>query len=236
MHSQGGMSTQPTQGEGGGSAQQPHGSSQAYSTTQGGSPGVALEIATSDAGTIRTLAKAMVCLARTGEELMVEATRDKVSFRAINSAKTGFLMVDMASTAFDIFAPAGETYHCKVNSKSLQLAFKSSLKNLQQMEMVFDHDASIARVTMTLRTGAQKCYSVSFIEGDIMSVGFSKDQCTHNVRSRPQGLSDVLQNMHKDELKIQFARDMVAVRGALPPSRLVLSRFVAPRLGLAGTG
>ena len=209
-YSQGAMSTAPTMQP---DASQPaHGSgSSAYSMSQGGSPGVALELVTSDAGTIRTLAKAMVCLARTGEELMVETTRDKVSFRAINSAKTGFLMVDMAATAFDIFAPAGETYHCKLSCRSLQLAFKS-LKNIRQMEMIFDHDASMAKVTMILSTGAQKVYSVSFIEGDIMSVGFSKDQCMHNVRSRPQGLADVLQNMHKDELKVQFGADQVAVR------------------------
>ena len=173
---------------------------------------MALELVTSDAGTIRTLAKAMVCLAKTGEELMVEATREKVSFRAINSAKTGFLMVDMAATAFDSFAPAGETYHCKVSGRSLQLAFKS-LKNLRQMQMIFDHDASMAKVKMTLRSGIEKVYSVCFIEGDIMSVGFSKDQCAHNVRARPQGLSDVLQNMHKDELKVQFGPDTVAVHG-----------------------
>ena len=202
-------STAPTQQS---QDQQQQGSG-AYSTQTMGSPGVALELATSDQGTIGTLAKAMVCLARTGEELMVEATRDKVSFRAINSAKTGFASINMAASAFDIFAAAGETYHCKVSGKSLQLAFKASLKNVRQMEMVFDHDASAARVTMSLSTGCQKCFSVPFIEGDIMSVGFSKDQCTHKVRSRPMALADVLQNMHKDELKIQFGRDVVQVHG-----------------------
>ena len=52
---------------------------------QGGAPpasqsqsGIALRMATSDQGVIKTMAKAMVCLARTGEEMMVEATDQKV--------------------------------------------------------------------------------------------------------------------------------------------------------------
>ena len=47
-------------------------------------------------------------------------------------AKTGFLMLDVGASCFETFAAAGPTYHCKLNGKSLQLAFKS-LKNVERV-------------------------------------------------------------------------------------------------------
>ena len=66
---------------------------------QGGAPpasqsqsGIALRMATSDQGVIKTMAKAMVCLARTGEEMMVEATDQKVrAIIALHIVASGLL-------------------------------------------------------------------------------------------------------------------------------------------------
>jgi hypothetical protein len=57
----------------------------------------------------------------------------------------------------------------------------------------------------------RKSFRIAFIEGDIMSVGFSKDQCTHIVRARPNMLTDVTQTMKKEELRVLFTNDIVEV-------------------------
>jgi len=132
-------------------------------------------------------------------------------------AKTGFLMLDVGASCFETFAAAGPTYHCKLNGKSLQLAFKS-LKNVERVGLVFDHDEAKCIVTMTMKSSAQKSFTVCFIEGDIMSVGYSKDQCTHSLRARPNGLADVVQNVHNEELKVEFHAEDVTVRRR-PPLR-----------------
>ena len=125
-------------------------------------------------------------------------------------------MLDVGASCFETFAAAGPTYHCKLNGKSLQLAFKS-LKNVERVGLVFDHDEAKCIVTMTMKSSAQKSFTVCFIEGDIMSVGYSKDQCTHSLRARPNGLADVVQNVHNEELKVEFHAEDVTVRRRPPP-------------------
>ena len=127
-------------------------------------------------------------------------------------------MLDVGASCFETFAAAGPTYHCKLNGKSLQLAFKS-LKNVERVGLVFDHDEAKCIVTMTMKSSAQKSFTVCFIEGDIMSVGYSKDQCTHSLRARPNGLADVVQNVHNEELKVEFHAEDVTVRRPPPPPR-----------------
>jgi hypothetical protein len=165
----------------------------------------------SDAQNVRALAKASSSLKATGEDLMVEVTESQLSFRAINPAKTAFQLLDIKSTFFSSYEPQQETYHCKINAKDFATAFAAP-KNIRELSLVFDHDASELIVTMTLHTEVQKSFRLPFIEGDIMSVGFSKDQCTHIVRSRPNLLADVLRTMRTDELRVMFTNDQVEVR------------------------
>ena len=136
-------------------------------------------------------------------------------------------MLDVGASCFETFAAAGPTYHCKLNGKSLQLAFKS-LKNVERVGLVFDHDEAKCIVTMTMKSSAQKSFTVCFIEGDIMSVGYSKDQCTHSLRARPNGLADVVQNVHNEELKVEFHAEDVTVRRRPPPAAAPGLRLTRP--------
>eukprot|EP01047_Picozoa_sp_COSAG01_P020531 COSAG01_NODE_1170_length_11406_cov_17.917662_10_plen_269_part_00 len=67
------------------------------------------------------------------------------------------------------------------------------------------------RLQLFAAVQVRKSFRIAFIEGDIMSVGFSKDQCTHIVRARPNMLTDVTQTMKKEELRAIFTNDIVEV-------------------------
>eukprot|EP01048_Picozoa_sp_COSAG05_P001260 COSAG05_NODE_41_length_26845_cov_26.599230_21_plen_146_part_00 len=134
----------------------------------------------------------------------------QLSFRSINSAKTAFQICDIKSSFFASYESQQDVYHCKLSAKDFAAAFQAP-KNLRQLNLEFDHQASELNITLTLFSDVQKSFRLGFIEGDIMSVGFSKDQCKYVVCSRPNMLADVLQTMRQDELRILFTNDQVEV-------------------------
>ena len=78
----------------------------------------------------------------------------QVSFRSINQAKTAFCVLNVDHKTFQSYHSAQDQYHCRVNSKDMQNAFKN-LKLLSKLRLLFDNEASAARIEMELKSGAR---------------------------------------------------------------------------------
>ena len=114
--------------------------------------GGAAELCTDEPQLARKLAKSIGCLAAVGEYVMIEVSPQRVSLRSINQAKTAFCVLNVDQRTFQSYTTAQDQYHCRVNAKDMQHAFKN-LKNLERLRLLFDNDASAVRVTLDLKSG-----------------------------------------------------------------------------------
>jgi cell cycle checkpoint control protein RAD9A len=172
-----------------------------------------LQMMTRNPDVAKSLAKSFACLSRVGEELMVEATPEKISFRSINCAKTAFAVLDVDSRHFDSYKNEGGTYHCRVSAKDLVNALKYT-RGMHELNLLFDNDTNSVQISLKMKAGFSKFFTIAYIEGDIMSVGYSKLQCNLQIRGRSKLLAEVTRNMgaKHQELEIHLALNEAVIQ------------------------
>ena len=74
-------------------------------------------------------------------------------------------------------------------------------------------NAATAAAAAVMHAGVTKKFNVPYIEGDIMSVGYTKQQCLHVVRGRSKLLEEVIKNMtlKQQELQVHLTSSRVEV-------------------------
>jgi len=91
---------------------------------------------------VRVLSAAVHYLSQLGRDVLLEATGDGVTLRALNDGRSSFAAVTLRRPFFESFAepPAG-VLKCRVSAKPLRSVFKA-LRGVERMRLYFAADGA----------------------------------------------------------------------------------------------
>ncbi|KAH9572689.1 hypothetical protein CY35_02G164900 [Sphagnum magellanicum] len=111
---------------------------------------------------IKLLSRAVNCLARVGNELLIEALPDKLSLRTLNSSWSAFLGVTFKRFLFDTFQVTPPTARCIVLLKAVCTVFQTAPGNMERLTIsLADNDATKLQWTVDCMSGMKKSYWIT---------------------------------------------------------------------------
>jgi len=138
---------------------------------------------------VKLLGKAIHCLAKIGDEVYLEPTRDSLALRTVNSSRSAYATYNFGSSFFSSIEPntamgtVMEEERCKVMVRSLLLAFRS----LSVLEKTVDsctletgkEDAKLL-ISLYCRHSVTKQFNLSLVECEALRAVYDKEKCTNN--------------------------------------------------------
>jgi len=138
---------------------------------------------------VKLLGKAIHCLAKIGDEVYLEPTRDSLALRTVNSSRSAYATYNFGSSFFSSIEPntamgtVMEEERCKVMVRSLLLAFRS----LSVLEKTVDsctletgkEDAKLL-ISLYCRHSVTKQFNLSLVECEALRAVYDKEKCTNS--------------------------------------------------------
>eukprot|EP00741_Cyanophora_paradoxa_P009681 tig00001590_g9379.t1 len=169
----------------------------------------------------KTFTKAVVCLAKCGDELFVEADEERLLLRTVNSAKSAFLAFSFLTGFFERYELTERVERCKVLSKPLLSTFKTAVNAESILFSVNAQGEPRIVVLVTTKSGVVKRARLHYEDAEALQAVYSRESCTATVVSRPRLLAESLAAFQKEseELTFTLRRNALKVRSYLDPAR-----------------
>ncbi|KAJ0078824.1 hypothetical protein Patl1_22528 [Pistacia atlantica] len=133
---------------------------------------------------LKTFARSITCLARLGNELVIQASSSQLVFHTLNSSRSAYQSITFKSSFFDVYTISGAQVQCSVLLKAVCSVLRSPIATVEHLTVQLP-DPDSPKVQWTL-----KCYNVNLLSG----ATFAGRKFPSNFVVRPRDLNRLLGN------------------------------------------
>eukprot|EP00092_Neocalanus_flemingeri_P099441 GFUD01126847.1.p1 GENE.GFUD01126847.1~~GFUD01126847.1.p1 ORF type:complete len:393 (-),score=161.67 GFUD01126847.1:126-1304(-) len=136
---------------------------------------------------VKLLGKAIHCLAKIGDDVYLEPTRDSLALRTVNSSRSAYATFNFGSSFFSVIeqtrakGDSMEEDRCKVMVRSLLLAFRSLSvleKTVDSCILETGQDCKLL-ISLNCRHSVTKQFSVGLVECEALRAVYDITRCTN---------------------------------------------------------
>ncbi|KAL1211727.1 hypothetical protein V5N11_023723 [Cardamine amara subsp. amara] len=145
---------------------------------------------------LKTFARSIICLARVGNELVVQASPTQLELHTLNASRSAYQCITFQSSFFDVYAVSGPQAHFSVLLKAVCSVLRTPLASIDHMSVQLpDHDASKVKWTLECYSGLKKTYWITCnVEPDIQHLSLDRSRFPSALVVHPRNLSKLLGN------------------------------------------
>uniref|UniRef100_A0A1J3E2X9 Cell cycle checkpoint control protein RAD9A n=1 Tax=Noccaea caerulescens TaxID=107243 RepID=A0A1J3E2X9_NOCCA len=145
---------------------------------------------------LKTFARSIICLARVGNELVVQASPTQLGLHALNASRSAYQYITFQSSFFDAYAVSAPQAHFSVLLKAVCSVLRTPVASIDHMSVQLpDHDASKVKWTLECYSGMKKSYWVTCnVEPDIQQLSLDRGRFPSSFVVHPRNLSKLLGN------------------------------------------
>ncbi|KAG2273078.1 hypothetical protein Bca52824_067633 [Brassica carinata] len=170
---------------------------------------------------LKTFARSIICLARVGNELVVQASptqvplflfsisfdrnpnlddfdssRVELGLHTLNASRSAYQSITFQSSFFDAYAVQGPEAHFSVLLKAVCSVLRTPVASIDHMSVQLpDHDASKVKWALECYSGMKKTYWITCnVEPDIQHLSLDRSRFPSSLVVHPRNLSKLLGN------------------------------------------
>eukprot|EP00727_Mastigamoeba_balamuthi_P004467 m51a1_g14018 hypothetical protein (445) ;mRNA; r:1103476-1105039 len=155
--------------------------------------------ATIGAKHVRLFAKTLVCLAKIGQEVFLEAGRESLVMRVLNASHSAYAAVTLPRPFFDSYDPsagpgAAGARKYQVRAKPLAAAFRGAAA-VDRCVLHADEEMQRLVITQHCKRGSRKKFTIAFEDCDALEANFSTET-PMKVLVKSKTMLDFLAHFH----------------------------------------
>jgi len=188
---------------------------------------------------IKLFARSIHCLSKIGDELFLEALKDGLAIRTVNSSRSAYACFIFANIFFDEYdqgtadiegSNPSELLKCKLTMKSCLGIFKSVAvieKTVQKCHIEFKPQDCRLVFSLYCHYGIIKTHSLTYQECESLQAVFSKELCPNQIVAQSKILQDTVMNFPANcaEISLSVSPEKVSVKNYIDdepdPSKVV---------------
>ncbi|CAN7051723.1 unnamed protein product [Brassica oleracea var. botrytis] len=145
---------------------------------------------------LKTFARSIICLARVGNELVVQASPTQLGLHTLNASRSAYQSITFESSFFDAYAVQGPQAHFSVLLKAVCSVLRTPVASIDHMTVQLpDHDASKVKWALECYSGMKKTYWITCnVEPDIQHLSLDRSRFPSSLVVHPRNLSKLLGN------------------------------------------
>eukprot|EP00002_Diphylleia_rotans_P017331 TRINITY_DN3365_c0_g1_i1.p1 TRINITY_DN3365_c0_g1~~TRINITY_DN3365_c0_g1_i1.p1 ORF type:complete len:409 (-),score=78.79 TRINITY_DN3365_c0_g1_i1:218-1444(-) len=178
--------------------------------------------------------KMLQCCSKVGEELHIDASKRKITFRSLNTSRSAYFAFNFSDTFFESYkiGPT-DVGRCKVHLKSCIAVFKS-VQNVQECQVRIDNQLGKVIFDASCKYDMKKLFRINYEECEIPQAIYTKDQCKSRFICQPRLLSDSLANFHSavDEVTLIVSPEMLKIKSYFDEHDVTQIKFLQTELAI----
>ncbi|XP_044481700.1 cell cycle checkpoint control protein RAD9A isoform X2 [Mangifera indica] len=145
---------------------------------------------------LKTFARSITCLARVGNELVIQASSSQLVFHTLNSSRSAYQSITFKPNFFDVYTVSGAQVQCSVLLKAVCSVLRTPIASVEHLTVQLpDPDAPKVQWTLKCYNGMRKAYWITCnVEPDIQQLSLDRRKFRSNFVVRPRDLNRLLGN------------------------------------------
>lgn len=175
---------------------------------------------------VKLFGRAIHCLSRIGDELFLEALKDGLALRTVNSSRSAYACFLFKENFFVEYSQEceqidssnpGELLKCKLSMKSVLAIFKSLAtieKTVEHCKVEFKPTDCRLVFMLYCRHGIVKTHNLTYQECESLQAVFSKELCPNLIQTQAKVLQDTVSNFPNscEEISLQVCPDALKMK------------------------
>ncbi|XP_042017535.1 cell cycle checkpoint control protein RAD9A-like [Salvia splendens] len=145
---------------------------------------------------LKTFARSITCLARIGNELVLQSSSSQLCLHTLNSSRSAYQSITFKPDFFDVFSVSGSQVQCSVLLKAICSVLRTPVASIDHLAVqLADSDASKVQWALDCSNGMKKTYWITCnIEPDIQHLSLDRRKLPSSFVVRPRDLNRLLAN------------------------------------------
>ncbi|KAG4176791.1 hypothetical protein ERO13_A11G267700v2 [Gossypium hirsutum] len=154
-----------------------------------------MELSLSD-NALKTFSRSITCLARVGNELVIQASPSQLALHTLNSSRSAYQSITFKPNFFDAYRISGTQVQCSVLLKAVCSVFRTPIASIDHLTVkLADPDALKVQWALACYSGMKKSYWITCnVEPDIQHLSLDRRRFPSNLVVRPRDLNRLLAN------------------------------------------
>ena len=175
---------------------------------------------------VRLFGRAIHCLSRMGDELFLEALKDGLALRTVNSSRSAYACFLFKAEFFSEYKQGcdeidasnpSELLKCKISMKSVLAIFKSLgtiEKTVEHCKIEFKPTECRLIFTMYCKHGIIKTHNLTYQECESLQAVFAKELCPNLIQTPAKVLLDTVSNFPNscEEITLRVSPDSLKIK------------------------
>ncbi|CAH9087352.1 unnamed protein product [Cuscuta europaea] len=145
---------------------------------------------------LKTFSRSMTCLARIGNELVIQASNSLLTLVTLNSSRTAHLSITFKPEFFNVYTVSADQVKCSVLLKAVCSVLRTPFASIDHLTVSLpDPDASKLLWTLDCYNGIRKAYWTNCnVRPEIQQLSLDRSKLPSNFVVRPRDLNRLLSN------------------------------------------
>ncbi|XP_009608080.1 uncharacterized protein [Nicotiana tomentosiformis] len=145
---------------------------------------------------LKAFARCITCLARIGNELVIQASPSQLTCHTLNSSRSAYQSMTFEPDFFDVYTVLGSHVQCSVLLKAICAVLRTPIASIDHLSVSLPNpDASKVQWTLNCHNGMRKAYWITCnVEPDIQHLSLDRRKLPSNFVVRPRDLNRLLSN------------------------------------------
>lgn len=145
---------------------------------------------------LKTFGRSVTCLARIGNELILQASPSQLALHTLNSSRSAYQSIILKPSFFDVYTVTGSQVQCSVLLKAICSVLRTPLTSIDHLSVILpDPDASKVQWTLECYNGMKKSYWITCnVEADVQHLSLDRRRLPSSFVVRPRDLNRLLAN------------------------------------------
>ncbi|KAK8329259.1 hypothetical protein V6Z12_A11G307000 [Gossypium hirsutum] len=134
-----------------------------------------MELSLSD-NALKTFSRSITCLARVGNELVIQASPSQLALHTLNSSRSAYQSITFKPNFFDAYRISGTQVQCSVLLKAVCSVFRTPIASIDHLTVkLADPDALKVQWALACYSGMKKSYWITCnVEPDIQHLSLDR--------------------------------------------------------------
>ncbi|KAL3629911.1 hypothetical protein CASFOL_026223 [Castilleja foliolosa] len=165
---------------------------------------------------LKTFARSITCLARVGNELVLQCSPSQLSLHTLNSSRSAYQSVTFKPEFFDAYTVSDAQVQFSVLLKATCSVLRTPIASIDHLTIqLADPDASKLQWTLDCFNGIRKAYWITCnVEPDIQHLSLDRRKLPSSLVVRPRDLNRLLANFQSSLQEITI---IATQPSAVPP-------------------
>ncbi|KAK6915594.1 Rad9/Ddc1 [Dillenia turbinata] len=145
---------------------------------------------------LKTFSRSITCLARVGNELVIQASASELALHTLNSSRSAYQSITFMPDFFDVYRVSTSQVQCSVLIKAICSVLRTPIVGIDKLRVDLpDPDASKVQWTLDCYSGMKKIYWINCnSEPEIQHLSLDRGRFPSNFVVRPRDLNRLLAN------------------------------------------